>query len=220
DDLPTASEVVDALLAADLDGADAAYERMATRLAPPDLVARLIEPGLVETGERWFRGECTIGQEHCATGFFRRRLGLLIDAARRENPRPRHSALVGTVQGDRHEGGVLIVALLLELAGWRALPVGVDLPIREYQKAIARWRPEALALSFVLSRSINKRFQELALIRDVPVFVGGRSILNYQGLARRHGLIPLVGPAPQSIRTLTVEFARRGRGQPPEPGPD
>lgn len=204
----SAARVVDLLVAGNLAGADAAYEGMAEGLSPPELITLLLEPALIDTGERWFRGECDVFQERCASGFLRRRLDGLLDAARHENPRPRHTAVVGTMQGDRHEGGVLILALLLEREGWRALPLGVDLPAREYEKAVDRWRPDALALSFVLSRNINKRFQELSRIRGVPIFVGGRSILNYQGLARRFGLIPLPGPAVHAIGPLLTEFDR------------
>ena len=84
--------------------------------------------------------------------------------------------------------------------------MGVDLPVREYQKAVEGWRPDAVALSFVMSRNINKRFQELERIRGVPVFVGGRSILNYQGLARKHGLIPVPGSASQAVALLLTKF--------------
>ena len=66
------------------------------------------------------------------------------------------------------------MALLLERSGWRALMLGVDLPVREYQRAVDSWRPDALALSFVMSRNINKRFQELSKIRGLPIFVGLR----------------------------------------------
>ena len=83
--------------------------------------------------------------------------------------------------------------LLFERAGWRVINLGVDLPVPEYARAVEQVRADALALSFVLSRNINKRFQELSKIRNVPIFVGGRSIVNHQGLARRHGLIPLIG---------------------------
>ncbi len=99
-----------------------------------------------------------------------------------------------------------MVSLALEMAGWRAIPLGIDLPIREYRKAIDLWHPSALALSFVLSRNINKRFEELAKIRDVPVFVGGRSIVNHQGLARRHGLIPLTGSLSSSSSQMVSEI--------------
>jgi hypothetical protein len=90
--------------------------------------------------------------------------------------------------------------------------LGVDLPVCAYQRAIATWRPDALGLSFVLSRSINKRFRELSQIREVPIFVGGRSIVNYQGLARRQGLIPLPGSIEGAVERLLVAYERWVRG--------
>ena len=124
------------------------------------------------------------------------------------NSRPGHTAIVGTVQGDRHEGGVLMVSHAMELRGWRVHNLGVDLPVREYRAAIPRLRAAALAISFVLSRNIRKRFQELEQIKEVPVFVGGRSIINYQSLARSHGLIPLPGPVGKSVEQLVFEYNR------------
>jgi hypothetical protein len=108
-----------------------------------------------------------------------------------------------------------MLSLLMERAGWRVFNLGVDLPVREYLAAVDRWHPDALALSFVLSRNIKKRFQELREIRSLPVFVGGRSILNYQGLARRHGLIPLPGAINVAVRQLLDEYQRWADGHAP-----
>jgi methanogenic corrinoid protein MtbC1 len=195
--------------------AEAAYRALAEGLGPAERIRRLVEPGLVETGERWFRGEIDVAQERCASGFLRRKASELYDAAQAANPAPRRLALVGTPQGDRHEGGVLIVCALLELAGWRAIYLGTDLPVPEYQKALDRWRPDALAVSFVLSRNINKRFEELAGLRGAPVFVGGRSILNYRSLARRVGLSAVPGPGPRAVADLIarVESGAAGEGE-------
>lgn len=196
------SPVVNRLFGGDIVGADGLIDRQAERLSPYDLVERVIEPALIDVGERWFRGEGQVFQERCATSHLLARLNRILEQARRANPNPSRSALVGAVKGDLHEGGVLMVSLTLELSRWRAVPLGVNLPVKEYQKAVEMWRPDALALSFVLSRNINKRFRELAMIRSVPVFVGGRSIVNHQGLARRHGLIPLVG----TLRACTLQL--------------
>jgi methanogenic corrinoid protein MtbC1 len=200
------AQVVDRLFSCDLGSAEGLLDGLAERLTTIELVERVIEPALIDVGERWFRGEGDVFQEHCATASLFARLGRMLDQARRANPDPGRSVLVGTVQGDRHEGGVLMASLALELAGWRAVPLGVDLPVDEFRKAIQSWRPTALGLSFVLSRNINKRFQELSKIRDVPIFVGGRSIVNHQGLARRHGLIPLTGSLTSSSSQLIAEF--------------
>jgi MerR family transcriptional regulator, light-induced transcriptional regulator len=202
------SDLVDRLLAGDLKAAEVRLQELSHGLGPMELISRVIEPSLVDIGERWFRRECWVCQERCASGFLLRRLECLFVAAQQANPHPypQRSALLGTLQGDRHEGGALILGLLLELAGWRALLLGVDIPVREYRNAIKLWRPDALGLSFVLSRNIKKRFQELEQISGLPIFVGGRSILNYQGLARRHGLLPLPGPATEAIGQFLAQF--------------
>jgi len=207
------SQVIDRLFEGELVVAEQLLDRLVERLSTIDLIERVIEPALIDVGERWFRGECDIFQEHCAVACLFARLRRLLDRARRENREPSRSVLVGTVQGDRHEGGVLMVSLALELAGWRAIPMGVDLPVAEYQKAVDTWEPDALCLSFVLSRNINKRFRELSKITKVPVFVGGRSIVNHQGLARRHGLIPLIGSLTVSSNLLIAEYEAWERRQ-------
>ncbi|HWE35021.1 MAG TPA: MerR family transcriptional regulator [Isosphaeraceae bacterium] len=210
---PAVATLVDRLAAGEVEAAAADFDEQARRLGPAELVVRVVEPALIDAGERWFRGDFEVFHERGVTGFLFQKLEGLLDAARRANPRPRRRALLGVVQGDRHEGGMLMVAVLLELAGWRALPIGTDLPVREYQRAIDAWQPDALGLSFVMSRNINKRFRELERLRGAPVFVGGRSILNYQGLARRHGLIPLVGPASSAVGQLVAQFEALGEGE-------
>jgi DNA-binding transcriptional MerR regulator len=206
DEVAPSAGIVDRYFAGDLASADEILDQLSETLTILEQIERVIEPALIDIGERWFRGECDLFQEHLAVAGLVGRLEGLLGRVRRANPHPTRSILVGTVQGDRHEGGVIMVSLALEMAGWRAIPLGIDLPIREYRKAIDLWHPSALALSFVLSRNINKRFEELAKIRDVPVFVGGRSIVNHQGLARRHGLIPLTGSLSSSSSQMVSEI--------------
>jgi MerR family transcriptional regulator, light-induced transcriptional regulator len=203
--------LIDRLIAGDVSGGEASFEQLARDLDTTELVARVLDPALVDVGDRWFRRECDIHQERYVSGFLRRKLASLIEAAHRANQRPTHTIVIGTVQGDRHEGGVLMLHLLLERAGWRVVNLGVDLPVPEYRKAVEAWRPDALGLSFVLSRNIKKRFRELAQIRGLPIFVGGRSIVNYQGLANRHGLIPLPGPITLTINQLRAGYEDEGR---------
>lgn len=198
--------VLQALLSGDELAAEVAYHEAIDGRSCLDQLRLVIQPALVEVGERWFRGKCDIYQEHFSTEFLRRKLAVLIESARSKNPRPNRTALVATVQGDRHEGGILMLCTILELAGWRALSLGVDLPTGEIQKAVDSWKPDAVCLSFVLSRNVNKRFTELSRINGAPIYVGGRSILNYQGLARRHGLHPIPGPGDVGIHRMIAEI--------------
>lgn len=206
------AEFIERILDGDLARGEACFTRLAGSLGEPELVGRVIAPALIETGERWFRQQCTIYQERFVSGFLRRKLDAMIEAARMANVEPRKTVVLGTVQGDRHEGGLLMSHLLLERKRWRVVSLGVDVPVSEIAGAVEHFRPDALALSFVLSRNINKRFQELREIRGVPIFVGGRSILNYQRLARRHGLIPVAGAVTTAIERMITEFGAWRRG--------
>ncbi len=198
--------ILEQLFSGDIDAADIAFGQAIDSLSYLDRLRLLIQPALVEVGERWFRGECDIFQERFATEYLRRKLAVLIESAHSGNHKPTRKALVGTVQGDRHEGGVLMLDAILELAGWRALSLGVDLPTQEIQKAVDLWKPDAVCLSFVLSRNINKRFDELSKVQGAPIYVGGRSILNYQGLAKRHGLRPMTGPGEEAVQKMIAEI--------------
>jgi hypothetical protein len=208
---PTTEDAVSALIgrlvAGDSEGADREFARLSGQFDPLSLAERVVYPGFVEAGDGWFRHNYPVYKERLITVFLRRKLGCLIETARQANMRPTHTLITGTVQGDRHEGGVLIFNLAMELRGWKVHNLGTDLPVREYRVAAQDLRPSALALSFVLSRNIKKRFHELEKIAASPIFVGGRSIVNYQSLARHHGLIPLPGPIGESAEQFLAEYA-------------
>ncbi|MFO0889708.1 MAG: MerR family transcriptional regulator [Isosphaeraceae bacterium] len=205
------ARLVNRLAAGDQLGAECEYESLASRLDPSTLLDRVLCPALIEAGDGWFRRNYAIYQERLITVFLRKKLSSLIDSAVRANTQPSRSVIVGTVQGDRHEGGVLAFTLAMELRGWRVHNLGVDLPVPQYQLAAQRLQASAVALSFVLSRNIKKRFHELGRLRDVPVFVGGRSIVNYQSLARSCGLIPVVGPIGKTADLFVAEFEHWAR---------
>ncbi len=200
------TKLVGRLIAGVSEEAEREYASYVSRFDPFGLVNQVIHPALIEAGEGWFRKSYSVFEERLVTVFLRQKLVALIAAARQANTQPVHSVITGTVQGDRHEGGVLIFNMVMELRGWRVHNLGVDLPVREYVLAVQRLRPSALALSFILSRNIKKRFQELQEIQTVPVFVGGRSIVNYQSVARTHGLIPLTGPILKSTEQLLAGY--------------
>jgi methanogenic corrinoid protein MtbC1 len=204
--------IADALMSGELDAGEALIESASAGLDPAGVIGSVMEPLLVEVGERWFRGEASIYQERFATCLVLRALGRMLDDARKANARPTRRALVAAVQGEYHEGGLLILGTMLELSGWRVQMLGVNVPVAELRDAAEAWRPDAVGVSFVLSRSINKRFRELGTIREVPVFVGGRSLMNHKALARRYGLTPVAGPIASALPLFFEEFERRADG--------
>ncbi|MEW4569110.1 MerR family transcriptional regulator [Tautonia sp. JC769] len=205
------TELIDTLQRADARSAEAIYRRLTGGLSPEEIANAILTPALTDAGERLFRKDCSLVEERLATMFFLRKLAALVDDAQRANAAPRGRVIVFVMQGDRHEGGALMLSLALELAGWRSLFLGADLPIHEVQRGIERWQPVAVGVSLSLSRNIRKRFDELESLRGAPIFVGGRSLLNYQGLARRCGLGVVRGPAIPNVGRYLEGLVGHGR---------
>ena len=189
----------------DYEAADQTYREMTENLGLCEQIIEVLAPAFVESGERWFRREFEVYQERFSAGFLRAKAIEALAASRRANRSPSRRAVIATPSGDWHEGGPLMISTLLELAGWRAICLGSNVPAGDLQQAIDRWRPDAVGISFVLSRNTNKRFAELGKLRGSPVFIGGRSIVNHTCVARRHGLIPLPGRGDLAVRALIEE---------------
>jgi methanogenic corrinoid protein MtbC1 len=206
------TQLIEHLIEGRSNEAEAEFENLAARLSPVELIKLVFEPVLVETGELWFQGKIGVYQEHYTNAFLLRKIQIFLDRVKSANAAGSRTIVMGTIGGERHEGGMLLASVMLELAGWRTIVLGVDLPASEYHDAIARWRPNALGISFVLSRNINKRFDELSGVRGAPVFVGGRGILNHQKAARSRGLIPLTGPIDSVVKELIATYDRGAWG--------
>ncbi len=103
--------------------------RLETRWARLDIIGFLdgfLAPLLIETGERWARGELTIAQEHFASEIVAQ---FLIGrwrpmSAVQDGP----VAVAATPSGERHSLGLHMAALALAAAGWQIRFLGADTP--------------------------------------------------------------------------------------------
>ena len=92
------------------------------------------------------------------------------------------TVVVGTVQGDLHDIGKKIVAMMLEAAGFTVIDLGVTVPPEDFIAAIREHRPQIVGFSSLLTTTMNMQWETLKLIKaeglreEVKVFVGGAPI--------------------------------------------
>ncbi|MGC8782112.1 MAG: MerR family transcriptional regulator, partial [Anaerolineae bacterium] len=110
-----------------------------------DVAEDIIAAALVEIGERWHRGEATVVQEHFATAFLRHRLAMLFHACEPASAGP--LALTGSVSGEWHDVGILLVSLALRRNGWRVIYLGQNVPADHLVAEVTRLRPQLVCLS-------------------------------------------------------------------------
>ena len=151
-DLPTAGTLVEALVAFDDVGAHAALDRLLSSLTLESVLRDSVLPALRELGERWQRGEITIGQEHFASNLLRgRMLGLARGWDRGSGPR----ALLACPAGEQHDLALIAFGLALREHGWRVTYLGADTPLATLDETATTLRPALVVVAAVDSARLS-----------------------------------------------------------------
>jgi methanogenic corrinoid protein MtbC1 len=105
----------------------------------------LVQPAMVEVGERWSRGETTVAAEHYATEFVRRKLTGLLTTF--ESATTRETILVGCAPQELHDLGALFASLFLVRRGWHVVFLGPQVPLADVLDTVQQLRPDLVCLS-------------------------------------------------------------------------
>jgi DNA-binding transcriptional MerR regulator len=136
----------EALAGFDETGAHAALDQLIASLSLESFLRSVVLPLLHEIGEGWERGEITVAQEHFASNVIRGRLMALGRGWGRGAGR---HALLAAPAGERHDLGLVVLALMLRDHGWRVTFLGADTPISTITDTSRRLAPEVVALAML-----------------------------------------------------------------------
>jgi corrinoid protein of di/trimethylamine methyltransferase len=94
----------------------------------------------------------------------------------------RGTFLIGTVAGDIHDIGKVIVSAMLIADGFKVIDLGVDVPTATFIEQVQQHQPDILGLSALLSttiplqREVIEALQHAGLRRKVKVMIGGAAV--------------------------------------------
>ncbi|PJA75404.1 hypothetical protein CO151_06580 [bacterium CG_4_9_14_3_um_filter_65_15] len=158
-------------------------EQASRDLSPVRVRRVLIQPLMVEIGERWSQGTMRIAHEHMATAVVNT---FLAGLNARQSVAPGSPLLaLATPSGDLHELGALLATARALEVGWDVLYLGPNLPAEEIASGIQARRPRGLYLSLVYPLGDDGIRQELSTLRrlvdpDFPILAGGRGADSYR----------------------------------------
>ncbi|HNP73220.1 MAG TPA: cobalamin-dependent protein [Kouleothrix sp.] len=109
------------------------------------VLLEVIQPAMVEVGERWHRGEINVAAEHFATQFVRRKLSGLMNVF--EGSSHRATVIVGCAPGELHDLGLLMSALFLVRRGWNVVYLGPQVPLADLLDTVTRVNPSLVCIS-------------------------------------------------------------------------
>jgi methanogenic corrinoid protein MtbC1 len=166
--------IVTATIASDVDALGQLVDQALALATLDESFAQVLAPALVEVGERWASGAVSVAQEHLVSSIVRAALQKLLSDQRAD---VRGTAVLACAPGERHEIGLLMLAVMLRSDGWQVAYLGADTPFTDAAALADRLDATALCFSAASKESAQALDRELAatpLRRSLAVLVGGR----------------------------------------------
>jgi methanogenic corrinoid protein MtbC1 len=160
-----------------------------------ELLTKIVEPVLVKVGERWAQGELSVAQEHLATEAIRTRLGHLLADVRGG---VRGVSVLACAPGERHDLGLLMLAILLRADGWQVIYLGQDTPLDDAVRIADSLNADMLGISIAMPEHGKTLLP--AKPRDAKLVIGGTGASD--AIAERLQAHHVNGTLIRSVRTL------------------
>ncbi len=165
--------------------------------------------GMRRLGARFRKNEVYVPEVLVAARALNRGLELLRPGLVRENVRLIGKVVLATVKGDMHDVGKNLVRMMLVGAGFEVIDLGVNVPAADIVEAVRRHRPQLLALSALLTATMDQQRIVIEALTDaglrdaVKVLVGGAPITRaFCDLIGADGYAPDAASCAELARTL------------------
>ncbi|HEY7061594.1 MAG TPA: B12-binding domain-containing protein [Chloroflexota bacterium] len=175
------AELLARLLAYDTPGAEAISGEAFALYPFEDVCLQLLQPVLVEIGERWQEGAVSVAAEHYASNLIQRKLFALLQAY--DAPGGGRPVLLGCAATEEHTIGVLLVALFIRRRGWPVVYLGAAVPPDDLREAVARLQPRLVVLSAASEATARALGETADMLAALPE---PRPLVGYGGRAYAH----------------------------------
>jgi methanogenic corrinoid protein MtbC1 len=138
--------------------------------------ADVVRPVLERVGADWADGACSVAQEHLVSCAVRARLDRLLADARGS---VRGTAVLACPPGERHDLGLLMLAVLLRADGWHVVYLGADTPTEDVLALAERISARLLCFSCALKEpveALGAGLEARGRRRGATVVVGGAAV--------------------------------------------
>ena len=135
-----------------------------------ETLTSVVEPLLRRVGDEWKAGNFTVAQEHLVSEAVRARIERLLADARGG---VRGLAVLACPPGERHDCGLLMLAVMLRADGWQVAYLGADTPLEDAFELAGRLDATVLCLSATMPETMATLKTALGRRAKFDVVVGG-----------------------------------------------
>ncbi len=183
-------------------------------LEPQQLIDDAMIPAMAEAGRRFEDEEYFVPELLLAGRAMTAGLELLRPLLTAGSAQHAGRVVIGTVQGDLHDIGKNLVAIMLEGAGFDVVDLGTDVAPEEVVAAIEEHQPDVVGLSALLTttmlamRATIEAIERAGRRADVKVLVGGAPMSEAR--AKEFGADAFAENANAAVRTALALVGEAG----------
>lgn len=148
---------------------------------PATIVDHALVPAMAAVGEKFKQNLIFVPEMLVAARAMKEAMNLLEPHLAAAGIVPKYTAVIGTVQGDMHDIGKNLVAIMWKGANFRVIDLGVNVPVAKFVAAAREHRPHLIGLSALLTTTLPAMVETVRALRDetVPparIIIGGAPI--------------------------------------------
>lgn len=149
-------------------------------IAGKDLLTKGLLPGMEEVGRRFRCEEFYIPEVLVAARAMHAGLELLRDELEKQPAAQVGKVVIGTVEGDLHDIGKNLVAMMFTGAGFEVVDLGIDVPATRFVEAAKERGAQAVAMSALLTTTMVNMEKVVAELRKAQfkgkIIIGGAPV--------------------------------------------
>lgn len=164
--------------------AEVAAEALAAGVDPVELIEKGFTAGMEEVGAQFEQG--TLFLPHVLAAAEAMNAGIEVIKPEMEKRKSETKNLgtivIGTIEGDIHSIGKDIVASMLNIAGFKVVDLGRDVPIKTFVEKAKEIKPQIIASSALMTTTmvnqiqIEEQLKEAGIRGQVKTMVGGAPV--------------------------------------------
>lgn len=144
-----------------------------------------------EIGRLWHADEVSVAEEHLVSTTTQKTMAVLSYIGDRQADNGA-TAVTACVAGNAHDIGPRALADLYQLAGWRSIFLGADVPVADLPAMLDAYGATVISLTCTLSTQVAHAAETIRLIRDngerpVKILVGGAAFDEAPQIAQEIG---------------------------------
>lgn len=165
-----------------------------------NIVENRLVPSMKVVGEKFKRNEIFVPEMLIAARAMKEALKILEPMLVAAGVKPEHNAVIGTVEGDLHDIGKNLVAMMWKGANIEVIDLGSNVPPAKFVEAVQLHKPKLVGLSALLTTTMPAMRETVKAMREagltVKVVIGGAPItLEFAREIGADGYAPDAGSA-------------------------